>query len=156
MRLYLVQHGEACSKEVDPERPLTVNGMTEIDRLAGVLKQAGVLADKAVHSGKLRAAQTAERLSGVIAPGIEPQTHAGINPNDSPQAFARQIEHFTTDTLVVGHLPFLAKLVSYLTVGDEEKLITAFQPGTVVCLERTDQTRWQIDWMLRPECLSGR
>ena len=56
--------------------------------------------------------------------------------------------------LVVGHLPFMAKLVSHLLVEDENRLTTAYQPGTVVCLERVDDDRWQIDWMIRPELLS--
>jgi phosphohistidine phosphatase len=153
MKLYLAQHGEACSKEIDPERPLTSKGMTEIERLAGFLKQAGVRADKVVHSGKLRATQTAERLANAIAPGIELQTSSEIDPNNSPQPFALQIASWTLDTLVVGHLPFMAKLVSHLTVGDEEALIAAFQPGSILCLERTDKGFWQIDWMIRPDCL---
>jgi phosphohistidine phosphatase len=55
------------------------------------------------------------------------------------------------DTLVVGHLPFMARLVSHLVVEDEDKPLTAWQPGSIVCLERADHTHWQINWMLRPE-----
>jgi phosphohistidine phosphatase len=155
MRLYLVQHGEAFSKEIDPERPLTRKGLAEIDRLAGFLERAGVRAERVISSRKLRAVQTAECLSSIIGPATEPETSTDINPNDSPQTFAQQIRCWTTDTLVVGHLPFMAKLVSYLTVSDEARLVMAFQPGTVVCLERMDKDLWQIDWMIRPECLGG-
>ncbi|MES9849230.1 MAG: histidine phosphatase family protein, partial [Candidatus Thiodiazotropha sp.] len=68
MKLYLVQHGEACKKEVDPDRPLTDRGREDIDRLATFLKQAGIRPDRVVHSGKLRAMQTAGRLTDAIAP----------------------------------------------------------------------------------------
>jgi phosphohistidine phosphatase len=47
----------------------------------------------------------------------------------------------------------MAKLVAYLVVEDENKLITAYQPGSVVCLESLDNTCWQINWMMRPELL---
>ena len=33
MRLYLVQHGEAVAKEVDPDRPLSEHGREDIVRL---------------------------------------------------------------------------------------------------------------------------
>ena len=150
MKLYLVQHGEACSKEVDTDRPLTEQGRLDIDRLGAILKQAGIHADRVIHSGKRRARQTAQRLSSMIAPGTELEASKRINPNDDPKAFDLLSED-SGDTLVVGHLPFMAKLVSHLVIGDKERLITAYQPGSVVCLDRVDDTRWQIDWMLRPE-----
>ena len=55
MKLYLVQHGEACAKDVDPERPLTDQGNADTDRLAAFLKQAGIQVERVIHSGKLRA-----------------------------------------------------------------------------------------------------
>jgi phosphohistidine phosphatase len=156
MKLYLVQHGEACAKEVNPERPLTDQGQADIDRLAAFLKQAGIQIDRVIHSEKLRAIQTAERLAAAIAPGVELETSGIINPNDNPKAFDWQSESWDRATLVVGHLPFMAKLVSHLVIEDENRLITAYQPGSVVCLELNSNAHWQINWMLRPELLSGR
>ena len=67
MKLYLVQHGEACAKDVDPDRPLTDAGKADVERLAAFLGQVGIRVDRVIHSGKLRAVQTAERLAGVLA-----------------------------------------------------------------------------------------
>ncbi len=156
MKLYLVQHGEACAKEVNPERPLTDQGQADIDRLAAFLKQAGIRIDRVIHSEKLRAIQTAERLAAAIAPGVEREISGIINPNDSPKAFDWQSDSWDRATLVVGHLPFMAKLVSHLVIEDENRLITAYQPGSIVCLELNSNAHWQINWMLRPELLSGR
>lgn len=156
MELYLVQHGEACAKEVNPERPLTDQGQADIDRLAAFLKQAGIQIDRVIHSEKLRAIQTAERLAAAIAPGVELEASGIINPNDNPKAFDWQSESWDRATLVVGHLPFMAKLVSHLVIEDENRLITAYQPGSIVCLELNSNAHWQINWMLRPELLSGR
>jgi phosphohistidine phosphatase len=151
MKLYLVQHGEACSKEVDPDRPLTEQGRLDIDRLGAILKQAGIQADRVIHSGKLRALQSAQRLSNMIAPGAKPEANDSINPNDDPKAFDPLTGDSDQEILVVGHLPFMAKLVSHLVIGDENRVITAYQPGSVVCLELVDDGRWRIDWMLRPD-----
>jgi phosphohistidine phosphatase len=125
--------------------------MQDVDRLARFLKKAGIKVDRVIHSGKLRAVQTAECLVNLIAPGLELEASGIINPNDNPKAFDWQSESWDKDTLIVGHLPFMAKLVSHLVVNDESKLITAYQPGSIVCLERVIDAHWQIDWMLRPD-----
>lgn len=153
MKLYLVQHGEACSKEINPDRPLTDQGKADIERLAAFFKRAGIQVERVIHSGKLRAEQTAERLAKVIAPGMELETSGLINPNDNPKAFDWQSESWNRDTLIVGHLPFMAKLVSHLITEDENRLMTAFQPGSAICLEHNDDAHWKINWMIRPELL---
>lgn len=154
MKLYLVQHGEAFTKEVDPDRPLTDQGKEDIDRLAEFLKQAGIQVDRVLQSGKLRAIQTAERLANAIAPQAEPEASGLINPNDNPKAFDWQSDSWDRDMLVIGHLPFMAKLVSHLLIEDENRSIIAYQPGGIVCLERLSDARWQINWVIRPELIS--
>jgi len=153
MKLYLVQHGEACSKETNPERPLTAKGEADIDRLAGFLKRSGVKVHRLLHSGKLRAQQTAERLGNVIAPGVELEVSGLMNPNDNPRAFDWQSGSWEQDLVIVGHLPFMAKLVSHLVVGDDNQVIVAYTPGTIICLELNSQRQGQINWMIRPELL---
>lgn len=152
MKLYLMQHGEAYAKEVDPERPLTAQGQDDVERVAIFLKQAGIQLERVIHSGKLRARQTAECLANTIAPGVELERSDIINPNDNPKVFDWQSESWSRDTLIVGHLPFMAKLVSHLIADDEDALITAYQPGSIVCLEH-ENGLWQLDWMIRPELL---
>ena len=153
MKLYLVQHGEACAKDVDPERPLTDQGRADTDRLAAFLGRAGIRVQRVIHSGKLSAVQTAERLASAVAPEVELESSGIINPNDNPKAFDWQSGSWDRDTLVVGHLPFMAKLVAHLVIEDENRPITAYQPGSIVCLEREDGTRWQVNWMIRPHLL---
>ena len=153
MKIYLVQHGEAAAKELDPERPLTEQGVTDVQRVSGALKQASVEVERVIHSGKLRARQTAEILAAEIAPGLQLETSDLINPNDNPGAFDLQTGSGNMDTMVVGHLPFMAKLVSHLVTGDDNDMSVAYRPGTVVCLESIDKDNWQINWMVRPELL---
>ena len=151
MKLYLVQHAEACTKDIDPQRPLTEQGGEDMARLAARLKHSGMHVGRIIHSGKLRAKQTAEYLAQALAPGLELEESGLLNPDDNPKAFDWQSESWDTDTLVIGHLPFMAKLVSHLLAGDENRIVTGFTPGSVVCLESRHDEHWQLNWMLRPE-----
>ena len=67
--------------------------------------------------------------------------------------FSVDADVWEDDTLVVGHLPFMARLVALLTTGDSESDIVAYCPGSVVCLERADAGHWVVQWMIRPDIL---
>ena len=153
MKLFLVQHGEACTKEINPDRPLTEKGIVDIERLAAFLKSSGLKVDRVIHSGKLRAKQSAERLANAIAPSVELETSGLINPNDNPRAFDWQSDSWDKDIMIVGHLPFMARLVSHLVIEDDSRCITAYTPGSIVCLDLGADMHVQICWMIRPELL---
>jgi phosphohistidine phosphatase len=151
MQLYLVQHGHAVPKEVDPDRPLSPEGEEAVRRLSTHMKMSGITLNRICHSGKMRARQTAEVFADDLLTSGEAEVIDGINPKDSVKAFARVIPEFKTATMIVGHLPFMAKLVTYLVTGNEEPVIVAYQPGSVVCLEEGEEGQWRICYMLRPD-----
>ena len=155
MRLYLVQHGEALAKEVDPQRPLSDTGHTDISRLADFLKAAGIQVSRVIHSGKKRAQQTAGLLANSLTSGLSAEESPGLGPNDSPEKFAEQIANWKLDTLVVSHLPFLDRLLAHQVLGKPDDVVS-FRPGTVICLQRSEPEGWRIAWMLRPELLRNR
>ncbi len=155
MKLYLVQHGEAVGKAENPERPLSAQGESDISRLAEFLA-GDIRVSRVIHSGKERAFQTASILAAALASGAKVEAVDGINPKDATGPFAGDISKTGEDTLVVGHLPFMAKLTNRLVTGSEEPAVAAFRPGTVVCLESVEPGDWQIQWMLRPELLRNR
>lgn len=153
MRLYLVQHGEARPKQEDPERSLTANGEADVARLAALVESAGIRCEGVIHSGKLRARQTAEILARVMCPDAVPEHSDIINPNDDPSSFAAGIHMRSGDLLVVGHLPFMARLVSLLLLGDPDQPVTGYRPGSMVSLEHDEASGWTVAWMIRPELL---
>jgi phosphohistidine phosphatase len=59
MDLYLMQHGQATTETEDPERPLTDAGRAAVQRVAKRARAADVRISGCLHSGKLRAEQTA-------------------------------------------------------------------------------------------------
>jgi len=155
VRLYLVQHGDAVAKEVDPDRPLSEQGMKDAVRTASFLKRAGVRVSRVIHSGKKRAEDTAELLATATAPGKKPESVPGLDPFYPPEGLAQKIAHWKEDTMVVGHLPYLEKLVSRLLTGRQAPGVVAFTPGSVLCLERDEDGSWKLLWMIRPDLLGG-
>ena len=155
MKLYLVQHGEAVAKDVDPDRPLSEQGQTDVARLAALLATLGVQVEHVLHSGKTRARQTAKALGQATLKQGLAEAVSGIAPNDSTEPFAETIATWHEDTLVVGHLPFMARLVSRLLLNADDPPVVGYQPGSMVCLEQDSEGAWRLIWMLRPELLAG-
>ena len=151
MKLYLAQHGHAVSKEEDSERPLSAQGEQDVRRMASRLGDAGIQVTRVWHSGKQRAAQTADMLAKKVLCGRKTERLKGLGPNDPVTEFATDADVWDEDTLVVGHLPFLSRLLSLLLVDDVQHELVRFSPGSLVCLERDAEDRWGIAWMLRPE-----
>jgi phosphohistidine phosphatase len=154
MKLYLVQHGEALPGEIDAERPLSARGRADVERTAAMLKAAQLGVSRVLHSGKNRARQTAELFAAALAPQSGSEAIDGIMPMDGVDSFARTLAGWQEDAMVVGHLPFMAKLVSLLLCGDQEAMLCSYEPGSIVCLERTAQDRWSLAWMVRPALAS--
>ena len=153
MKLYLVQHGQAVPKQEDPGRPLSEQGREEVQRVAACLGEAGVRVVRVWHSGKLRATETAGILAGEVCSGKQVEMIKGIQPNDPVDEFASDADVWGEDTLVVGHLPFMSRLVSLLVAGDSKHELVHYTPGSVVCLQRDYTDRWVISWMLSPGLL---
>jgi phosphohistidine phosphatase len=154
MRLYLVQHAKAASKESDPERPLTNEGQCDIQKVASFIKPLSLSVDCLWHSGKKRAEQTAKILADVIKIDKENAAHDGLDPNDDVTTLKGELSTNSQDVMIVGHLPFLSKLTSLLLAGSESADTIAFKNAGVVCLNRSKENQWQLEWMIIPELLS--
>ena len=152
MKLYLMQHGAAVPESENPARPLTEKGVRDVQRLATVLARGRARVARVIHSGRQRALETALLMAEVIGPGREvDQAEAGLAPNDSTNQLAELAIRMDEDFMVVGHQPFLGRMVSRLVAGDENAGIVEFAPGTVVCVARSEMgDSWSIQWMIGP------
>jgi phosphohistidine phosphatase len=154
MKLYLLQHGDALPEEVNPDRPLSEHGLEDVRRLAEFVGKNDIRVQRVHHSGKTRARETAEIVAARMASGVKIEATTGLNPNDPVEPWAKQINNWQEDTLLVGHMPFMGRLAAYLLSGNSSSQFVAFEPGSMLCLDRDESGHWAIAWMLRPELLS--
>ena len=152
MLVYLVQHGDAKREEEDPSRPLSEKGIKDVKEVASHISRLNVEVEEVLHSGKLRAKQTAEIIAEKlkIEKGISEKD--GLSPMDDANMWAERLKTRTDSLMLVGHLPHLGKLASLLLCSEKERNVVAFKMGGVVCLKR-DDTEWSLQWMITPETL---
>ncbi len=148
MKLYLIQHGLAQPKERDPQRPLSPEGEAQTEKIAVFLKRIDVKVDTLWHSPKHRAVQTARIIDNEINCGHILERD-DLNPLDSVSEMPELIRQEEKDLIVVGHLPFLDKLVSLLLTGSEENQPVQFSNSGVVCLEYEET--WRLVWAVTPD-----
>ena len=150
MKLYLVRHGKAeDSVDESGERPLSQRGMADVEAQAKFLAGANVKVQQVFHSGKLRARQTAEILSALVAPGVALQKIDNITPMDDTDFLAAQLQNWDIDTMVCGHNPFMERMTARLLAGDDEENVVIVKTATVMCFERF-ANKWVMDWMVVP------
>lgn len=150
MAIYLVQHGQSLSKEQDPEKGLAEAGIADVQRIAQVAMQYRVPVSAIVHSGKKRASQTADIFAAVLKPAGGVHAISGIAPMDDVAAFANTLD-MEKNEMVVGHLPFLERLISFLIIGQEQPPVFRMQNGGIVCLDHYPENKQVvIRWAIMP------
>ena len=150
MALYLVQHGKSLSKEEDPERGLSREGVSEVEQVAANAVRQNFQVSHIVQSGKKRALQTAEIFAEALKPAQGVSETDGLAPLDDVSLFAAAVNP-ADNLMAVGHLPFMERLVSYLVTGSMDKPVIKFQNGGIVCLDVNPAGDcWVIIWTLFP------
>jgi phosphohistidine phosphatase len=150
MTIYLVQHGVSLSKDKDPEQSLTDAGVAEVERIASVAKGYGVPVAVIQHSVKKRARQTAEIMAAALTPAGGIVEAEGLKPMDDVVPVAQRLKA-SENLMLVGHLPFMERLTSFLTTGSLDNTVFRFQNGGIVALDHPpDRDRWAIRWALMP------
>jgi len=153
MKIYLVQHAKAASKDVDPERSLTEEGRSDIRKVADFIKPLNLSVNYLWHSTKTRAIQTAEVLAEVVRINKEKIEREGLAPNDDVVSIKDELVAAQQDTMIVSHMPFVSKLASLLLTGREFADTVAFRQGGIVALNSSDENQWQVEWMVIPDLL---
>ena len=150
MALYLAQHGKSLPKDADPNQGLSEEGIAETRIIADVAAGYRVAVKGIHHSPKDRARQTAEIFAGALSPSDGLKQIDGIKPMDDVTAVAQGLTS-TSNLMLVGHLPFMARLTAYLVAGRIEPSIFRFQNSGIVCLDKEpEEDSWQIKWTLMP------
>lgn len=112
MNLALVRHAPAEAGDDDFSRPLSRKGRRRFREVVDGLEELGLHFERVLHSPKLRALETAELLSP-LADQLEVTALLAEAPSPA------LLEALTGDTVaLVGHEPWLSRLLAWLTVGD--------------------------------------
>ncbi len=147
---YLVRHGEAVPETSHSQRPLTPLGREDVERLGRCAAARNVRPSAILHSGILRAQQTAEILAQHLAPPGGAHPISGLLPQDDPFVAKAEMEAAEQSLVLVGHLPHLNRLIAVLTHGDAQSESVEFRPATMVCCS-FDGRAWKISWILTLE-----
>jgi phosphohistidine phosphatase len=153
MQLYLVQHGASKDVGEDPERSLTDDGRNVVEQMANYLSSLGLTLDRIEHSDRLRARQTAEILAGRLRPPEGTKQVAGTGPNDQVEPMRERLQAEVDNLMLVGHLPYLARLAAMLLGMRKDRIVVEFRMGGVVRLDRNETGDWAVRWAVTPELL---
>jgi len=97
----------------------------------------------------MRARQTAEILCAAV--GGKLQEVDWLGPTDGIANAEQQVDRCDEESvMLVGHLPFMEHMASYLLTRDEVASSVHFSTGTVACFARSSD-HWQLNWMLTPD-----
>jgi len=154
MKLYLARHGIAKSKEEDPSRGLTKQGVQEVDKVASIVGNMGLNIEGIFHSDKTRAVQTATVFAHYLKPTLGIHETDELYPDDDISVWVNRILCSDDDPMIVGHLPYLNRLIAKLVVQNDSKQLIDFQPATLVCLEDgclgEAAENFSVKWVLSP------
>lgn len=151
MRVYLMRHGEAVDASKDTRRPLTDRGKDETKKVALILKPTKIKVETVITSNKTRAIETGQIIQKELSLNAVLEQRVELSANSPVDELYRELEGSRKDLMIVGHLPFLANLVSLMLAGKQNPSIVLFKPSSVVCLERNSLGFWQLRFAITPE-----
>lgn len=149
MKLYLVRHGEYGSSDMDSDPPLSEKGRKDTATVALRLIDKGIKVDEIRHSVKKRAKETAEIIAHAMGAEGKLFEKEGLKPNDQIEPVLVGILAEDRTVMLVGHLPFMEKLLTYLLFGEEQASPVNICNSCVICLEG-EGSQWKIDWVVAP------
>jgi len=122
MLLYFLRHGDASSHSrfQDGERPLTDLGNQQAAYVGKFLQHTKARINVILTSPLTRACETGAMVQSIIqTPRVE-STEYLVNGTDPRQLWEQISELDAESILLVGHEPFLSKIISLLLAGDHK------------------------------------
>jgi phosphohistidine phosphatase len=163
MYLYLLRHGIAVEPgthgyENDSERPLILKGERRLRAATATMKKLELSFDLILSSPFVRARQTAE----IVADEMKLKKHLKFSddliPGGSSKALILAVNELKPEpenVLLVGHEPYLSRLISLLVANDEYAAIE-MKKGALCKLEIGELCHGrcaQMSWLLTPSQL---
>jgi phosphohistidine phosphatase len=73
---------------------------------------------------------------------------------DEPETWFSKINNFNQNVMLVGHLPYMAKLASLFLCGNKDNKAVNFEMGCILCLRQEDDQNWTTDWIIKPRMIN--
>ena len=153
MRVILVRHGKASKDPTiatDADRPLTDRGRSDVEGIGQLLANGGIEVAQIRHSGLVRAQQTADILGGFLMPRDGIIVVRGLHYADPVEPLARELRYEPEPVMLVGHNPFMERLVAALLLINMGRTPVWFATSTTACLDYIEG-EWSLKWVLHRE-----
>jgi phosphohistidine phosphatase len=161
MNIYILRHGIAVERGTkgfknDSERPLTAKGKRQLRKSAMAMRKMKLRFDLILSSPHERAKRTAEIVAEELKLKKRLKLSDSLKYENDPAMVVGKIavlKSMPKDLLLVGHEPYLSRLISWLTSGEGEVAID-FKKGGLCKLE-AEKLRpgkcAQLAWLLTPK-----
>lgn len=140
MRLYLMQHGKALSRDENPEEPLSAAGIDQIKTSARAIRHLGLGFDLLICSTKRRSHQTAALVAEAVNyPYSDIVETEKVSAKVLPEETLDYLRNFEEreSVFISGHLPSLARMASALLGGSAK---VKFEHGGLCLIEVSEET----------------
>ena len=163
MDLYILRHGRAEEKSNlatadDRQRRLTAEGKKKMRRIAKSMRAMELNFDLILSSPYPRAQATAQIVAEILGlekvMSLSPTLATDGNPKELIDALKRNYRQ-RKQVLLVGHEPYLSRLISLLMSGDTSIAITLKKGGLVKLSAKALQYGRcaSMEWLLTPSQL---
>jgi phosphohistidine phosphatase len=151
VNLYCLRHGIAVEPgtpgfERDSDRPLTSEGKRRLRQTAAAMQKMDLHFDLILSSPFLRARQTAEIVAVSLKLTKQLAFSDALAPDGNPQALVRQLSELKPapeNVLLVGHEPYLSRLIGLLTAGEA---------GAVIDLKKSGLGKLEVESLYYGRC----
>lgn len=161
MNLFILRHGiavdhGAAGYEKDSERPLTKQGIEELEEIAKAMKKLKIEFDLILSSPYVRARQTAEIIAEKLGLEKNLKFKDSLRVESDPEELIQEIKQMKdkpVSLLLVGHEPYLSSVIAILTAGNANACITLKKGG--FCKMEVSEIRYgrcaSLEWLMTPK-----
>jgi phosphohistidine phosphatase len=163
MNLFFLRHARACARSPkwrpDGARPLTREGEKKMFNVAGGIKSLELSFDLILTSPHIRAYRTAEILGESFGPKKVFETKNLVSEAEPKPVIDEINENFSrlNEIVLVGHEPFMTRLISILLSGKEDLAIDLRKAGLCKLSIKTLHFGKcaTLDWLMTPGQLAA-
>jgi phosphohistidine phosphatase len=161
VNIFILRHGIAVEPgtpgiKTDAERPLIPKGEQRLRAAAAAMQKMDLSFDAIISSPYLRAKQTAEIVAKILKLEKKLAISSDLIPGGNPQALIRllnELKPAPENVLLVGHEPYLSRLIALLSSGSPAATID-MKKGGLCKLEAEDLEYGHcatLAWLLTPK-----